>query len=70
MNSNDQFLLDQRLTTRRRAQAPDVSEDKFFNTFVAELVTQDYQLPGPEHLQYGVVDGPLDCAESTPFIRL
>jgi hypothetical protein len=61
MNSNDQFLLDQRLTTRRRAQAPDVSEDKFFNTFVAELVTQDYQLPGPEHLQYGVVDGPLDC---------
>lgn len=61
MNTNDRFLLDQRLETRHRAQAPDVSLDEFFTVFVAELLTQDYQLPGPEYLQYGVVDGAQDC---------
>ena len=61
MNANDLFLLDQRREARRKAQAPKVDGDDFFNVFVAELVTQDYQLPGPEHLQYGVVDGPQDC---------
>ena len=61
MDTDDRFLLDQRLRTRHKAQAPDVSQDEFFNVFVAELVTQDYQLPGPEYLQYGVVDGTNDC---------
>lgn len=67
VDTNDRFLLDQRLNTRRKAQAPEMSEDDFFNVFVAELVTQDYQLPGPEHLQYGVVDGPHDCGIDAIF---
>lgn len=61
MSGNDRVLLDRRLATRHRAQAPDLSLDEFFNVFVAELLTQDYQLPGPEYLQYGVVDGAQDC---------
>lgn len=61
MSTNDQFLLDQRLEARRKAQAPKTSAEDFFNVFVAELRTQDYQLPGPEHLQYGIVDGSQDC---------
>ncbi len=61
MSTNDRFLLDQKLEARREAQSPDVSTEDFFNVFVAELRTQDYQLPGPEHLQYGIVDGSQDC---------
>ncbi|GAA5143572.1 hypothetical protein GCM10023340_09280 [Nocardioides marinquilinus] len=61
MTTNDLFLLDQRRSTRHKAQSPDMSEDEFFNVFVSELLTQDFQLPGPEYLQYGIVDGPQDC---------
>lgn len=67
MATNDQFLLDQRLEVRRKAQAPDSRSDDFFNVFVAELRTQDYQLPGPEYLQYGIVDGSQDCGIDAIF---
>lgn len=65
--ANDRFLLDQRLETRHKAQAPAVTQDYFFNVFVTELITQDYQLPGPEYLQYGVVDGAQDCGVDAVF---
>lgn len=61
MSTNDLVLLDELREERRKRQAPGASEEQFFDTFVAELVTQDYQLPGPEYLQYGVVDGGGDC---------
>jgi hypothetical protein len=61
MAANDLYLLDELRAERRKMQAPGLSDETFFDSFVAELVTQDYQLPGPEYLQYGIVDGGQDC---------
>jgi hypothetical protein len=70
MKDNDLVLLDQMREARRKAQAPHVREESFFDFFVAELLTQDYQIPGPEHLQYGIVDGGNDCGVDAVYIFL
>jgi len=60
MGANDLTLLDRRIAARHAAIAPDMTDEAFFDLFVAEQLLKDFQ-PNIDGLLYGIVDGSGDC---------
>ena len=67
MNDNSRQLLDAVLQQRHQEQAPDLSEQDYFEMFCAEQILKSFYLSYDE-LQAGIVDGEHDGGIDSAYV--